>query len=274
VLADRAAGGDRRWLIAAGVLCELAVLTRSNAPALLLPLAIAVASAGERPLRARLGRAAALVGVAALVVAPWTLRNAVALDAFVPVTTEAGSALAGTYSDETRHDRDRPGTWKPPAHFRELRPVLDPVRRDEPAEQRALLERSLRYMADNPAYVAEVGSRNLWRLSGLEGRDWWHFSGRTLSLPGWPADVSGVAFLAFLALAAVGVFTAAARAAPRWLWLMAVLVLASVIFVVGETRFRAPVDAFVVLLAALAVARLVPVERPANAGAVARPIRP
>jgi hypothetical protein len=274
VLADRAAGGDRRWLIAAGVLCGLAVLTRSNAPALLLPLAIAVASAGERPLRARLGRAAALVGVAALVVAPWTLRNAVALDAFVPVTTEAGSALAGTYSDETRHDRDWPGAWKPPAHFRELRPVLDPVRRDEPAEQRALLERSLRYMADNPAYVAEVGGLNLWRLSGLEGRDWWHFSGRTLSLPGWTADVGGVAFLAFLALAAVGVFTAAARAAPRWLWLMAVLMLASVIFVVGETRFRAPVDAFVVLLAALAVARLVPVKRPANAGAVARPIRP
>jgi hypothetical protein len=273
-LADRAAGGDRRWLIAAGVLCGLAVLTRSNAPALLLPLAIAVASAGERPLRARLRRAAALVGVAALVVAPWTLRNAVALDAFVPVTTEAGSALAGTYSDETRHDRDWPGAWKPPAHFRELRPVLDPVRREEPAEQRALLERSLRYMADNPAYVAEVGGLNLWRLSGLEGRDWWHFSGRTLSLPGWTADVSGVAFLAFLALAAVGVFTAAARAAPRWLWLMAVLMLASVIFVVGETRFRAPVDAFVVLLAALAVARLVPVKRPANAGGVARPIRP
>jgi hypothetical protein len=116
-------------------------------------------------------------------------------------------------------------------------------------------------MADHPGYVAEVGGRNLWRLSGLEGRDWWQFSGRTLSLPGWTADVSGIAFLIFLALAVVGAFTTAARAAPRWLWLMPVLMLLSVIFVVGETRFRAPTDPFVVLLAALALAQVLPARR-------------
>src|SRR5215218_4315515 len=93
VLADRKAGGDRGWLVAAGLLCGFAVLTRSNAPALIIPLAIAVAATGDRPLRTRLARAAALAGIAALVVAPWTLRNAVALDGFAPVTTEAGSAL-------------------------------------------------------------------------------------------------------------------------------------------------------------------------------------
>lgn len=258
VLADRRAGGDRRWLAIAGVICGMAVLTRSNAPALIVPLAIAVAATGDRPLRARLGRAAALVGIAALVVAPWTLRNAVELDGFAPVTTEAGSALAGTYNDATRSDSRWPGAWRPPARLRELAPTLDPVRGDEPAEQRALTRRSLTYMADHPGYVAEVGGRNLWRLSGLEGRDWWQFSGRTLSLPGWTADVSGVAFLIFLALALAGAFTAAARAAPRWLWLMPVLMLLSVIFVVGETRFRAPTDPFVVLLAALALSQLVP----------------
>jgi hypothetical protein len=137
--------------------------------------------------------------------------------------------------------------------LRELRATLDPVRRDEPAEQRALSRRSLRYMADHPGYVAQVGAWNVWRLSGLEGSDWWHFSGRTLSLPGWTAEFSGIGFLAFLALAIAGAFTAAARAAPRWLWLMPVLMLLSVMFVVGETRFRAPIDPFVVLLAALAL---------------------
>ena len=186
-------------------------------------------------------------------VAPWTIRNAVELDGFAPVTTEAGSALAGTYNDVTRTDADWPGAWKPPAKFIELRPALDPVRGDEPAEQRALTRRSLTYMADHPGYVAAVGGRNVWRLSGLAGPDWWHFSGRTLSLPNWTADVSGVAFLVFLALAIAGAFTRAARAAPRWLWLMPVLMLLSVAFVVGETRFRAPIDPFVVLLAALAV---------------------
>ena len=63
-----------------------------------------------------------------------------------------------------------------------------------------------------------------------------------------------MAFIAFLALALAGAFTSAARTAPRWLWLMPVLMLASVIFVVGETRFRAPIDPFVVLLGAVAIA--------------------
>ena len=258
VLADRKRGGDRRLLIAAGVVCGLAVLTRSNAPALIGPLAIGVMLTGDRPWRARIGRAVALAGIAALVVAPWTIRNAVALDGFVPVTTEAGSALAGTYNEVTRNDPDWPGAWLPPANFAELRPVLDPVRGDEPREQRALIDRSLGYMADNPGYVAQVGGRNVWRLAGLAGPDWWHFSGRTFSLPGWTAEVSGYAFLAFLVLAVAGAFTRAARAAPWWLWLMPVLMLLSVMFVVGETRFRAPIDPFVVLLAALALARVLP----------------
>src|SRR3954468_24991689 len=71
VLADRRAGGAARWLIVAGMLCGLAVLTRSNAPALLIPLLLAVGATGEWPLRARIGRAAALAVIAALVVVPW-----------------------------------------------------------------------------------------------------------------------------------------------------------------------------------------------------------
>jgi len=278
-LADRRAGGDRRWLVAAGVLCGLVFLTRSNAPALMIPLLLAVAGTGERPRRGgasgrwsrsgpppgagagdgaesvttRIGRAAALAGIAALVVAPWTIRNAIELDGFAPVSTEAGSALAGTYNDRARNDPRRPGAWRPPARLRELRTTLDPVRRDEPAEQRALLRWSLRYMAEHPGYVASVGARNLWRLSGLAGSDWWQFSGRSLSLPRWTATFSAVGFLAYLVLAVAGAFTAAARSAPRWLWLVPGLMLLSVLFVVGETRLRAPIDPFVVLLAALAL---------------------
>lgn len=265
VLAYRAAGGSTRWLIAAGVLCGLATLTRSNAPALIVPLAIAVAmhGVGERPLRTRLGHAAALVAIAAVVVAPWTIRNAIELDGFAPVTTEAGSALAGTYNDATRTDPDWPGAWQPPGPLRELQATLAPVRGDEPAEQRALTRRSLGYMADHPGYVAAVGGRNLWRLTGLAGPDWWQFSGRTLSLPRWTAVVSGVGFLLVLALGIAGAFTSASRAAPRWFWLMPLLMLLSVVFIVGETRFRAPVDPFVVLLAALALAQVVRTGRSA-----------
>jgi hypothetical protein len=60
-----------------------------------------------------------------------------------------------------------------------------------------------------------------------------------------------VALVAFL-----GVFTLAARRAPRWLWITPVLMYLSVVFVNGETpRFRAPIDPFLILLAGCALAR-------------------
>ena len=262
LLASNAAGGDRRCLALAGVAAGLAVLTRSTAPVLLLPLAIGAASTGGAiPVRRRLARAAAFLGVAALVVAPWTVRNALAFEEFVPVSTVAGSSLAGTYSDTPRSDPRWPGAWKPPRTFPELKPLIRPVRRDEPESQRVLVRYARDYAVANPDYALTVAGRNAWRITGLEGRDWWRFSGRSHSLPAWTADAAGVAFLVFLLLAIAGAFTPAARGAPRWLWLLSALMFVSVVFVVGETRLRAPVDAFVVLLAALAVrAAVVPLS--------------
>ena len=254
MLADRTAGGSRRWLIAAGAICGLAALTRGQGLALVVPLMIAAATAGSgaRPRRTRIGRAALLAAMAAVVVAPWTIRNTVALDSFTPVTTQSGSALAGTYNDARRTDPRWPGAWRPPGRLAEVRAALEPERGDEPGQQRVLVRRSLEYMADHPGYVVEVGARNTWRLLGLSGPDWWRFSGRTLSLPNWTADVSGASFLVVLLLAVAGAFTRVARAAPLWVWLIPCLMLLSAVFVVGETRFRAPADPFVVLLAALA----------------------
>ena len=217
MLADRAAGGERRWLVSAGVLCGLAVLTRSNAPALILPLAIAVATTGAatRPLRARLGRAAALVGIAALVVAPWTIRNAIELDGFAPVTTEAGSALAGTYNDVTRTDPSGPARGCRPRGSSELRAALDPVRGDEPAEQRALMRRSLGYMADHPGYVAPsagaTSGASAARGPGLVALLGAHAVAAALD----GGRVSGVAFLVVLALAVGGRLHARRRARRR-----------------------------------------------------------
>ena len=69
------------------------------------------------------------------------------------------------------------------------------------------------------------------------------------------ADVGAYAFLAAGALALLGALTAAARRTPMWVWLVPLLLVASVLFVNTETpRFRVPVDPFVLMLAALAVA--------------------
>jgi 4-amino-4-deoxy-L-arabinose transferase-like glycosyltransferase len=262
-LAYRRSGGrDRRWLIAAGVACGLALLTRSNAPAFVLIVAVAVATAGERPLRARLGRAAALIAVAALVVAPWTLRNAAALHGFVPVSTEIGATLAGTYNDVARNDPVRPGVWRPTTHIAEVNRLTARVPPgDEARQEHVLLAHSLAYMAAHPGYVAEVAGGNALRILGLTGTSWWRWSSHTVSLPPWTADVSGPAFLLFLALAVAGALTGAARRAPRWLWAIPIVTLLSVVVIIGEARLRAPIDAFVVLLGSTAVARVVPARR-------------
>jgi hypothetical protein len=56
----------------------------------------------------------------------------------------------------------------------------------------------------------------------------------------------------FLLLGIAGIFARPARAAPLWLWAIPVLML-STVMVLATNRFRAPIDPFILLLAAVAV---------------------
>lgn len=90
-----------RWLGGGALLGALSLVRPEYlAVAVLLPLAWLVREA----LRGRLRRSATLAGVSllgtALVLAPWTIRNAIVLDRAVPVSTGGGKALfIGTYLD-------------------------------------------------------------------------------------------------------------------------------------------------------------------------------
>ena len=245
----------RRWLVAAGVLAGLATLTRTNGPFLLIPLMAAVWWQTPRLSARALAAPMGLLAVAAVTIAPWTVRNALAMDALIPVNAEAGSAVIGTYNDSARNDERRPGAWRLPRHVPEARALLD-ARLSEPARQRRLLGAGLRYMAEHPLYVLEVAGRNTLRLAGLTGREWWRFSGRTVGMTARAADASAYCFFAFAVLALAGALSGAARRAPAWFWVVPLLLLAGAVVIVGETRFRAPVDPFVVILTALGVARV------------------
>jgi hypothetical protein len=76
-----------------------------------------------------------------------------------------------------------------------------------------------------------------------------------LSLPRWAADVAAYAFYVLLTAALAGALAPAARRAPRWLWLAPLLLFAAVVFAGSEIRYRAPVEPFLALLAALAVTK-------------------
>jgi 4-amino-4-deoxy-L-arabinose transferase-like glycosyltransferase len=88
-----------RWLCGGALLGALALVRPEYlAVAFLLPLAWLV----RETLRGRLRHSAALAGVSllgtALVLAPWTIRNAIVLDRAVPISTGGGKALfIGTY---------------------------------------------------------------------------------------------------------------------------------------------------------------------------------
>jgi 4-amino-4-deoxy-L-arabinose transferase-like glycosyltransferase len=82
-----------RLLGAAGALAGISTLARPQTLFLMPLLAVAVAWRWGAPARAALRAAAVLVAGAVLVVMPWTIRNAVKLHAFVPVSDYGGVNL-------------------------------------------------------------------------------------------------------------------------------------------------------------------------------------
>ncbi len=81
--------GSRKAAVAAGLLFGVAILTRETL-LYLLPVAVLwLASTKPR----RFGLAAIVAGSAFLIVAPWTVRNWIQFDAFIPVSTGGGLNL-------------------------------------------------------------------------------------------------------------------------------------------------------------------------------------
>jgi 4-amino-4-deoxy-L-arabinose transferase-like glycosyltransferase len=104
-------GARRDWvpLVALGALTGLSLLTRGQG-AVLVPVAALfwLGRFGWRPA----ARATAISIVAAVaVITPWTVRNAIELDAFVPISTNSGAALRAGHAPDatgtTHWPRDR-----------------------------------------------------------------------------------------------------------------------------------------------------------------------
>ena len=248
----------------AGLLGGLAVLTRANGAILLLPLAFAV-------WRGSVGPPAVLVAVALLTVTPWTIRNERELGAFVPVTTQLGWALAGTYNDEAQQDTVNPASWRAVRRIDEYRPInrLYPTT-PEAEMERLLREAGLDYIRAHPRYVADVAYWNTRRLLDLASRDWSRHTASTISVPpGW-ADAGVLCFWLFAVLALAGALIARPRA-PLFVWAVPLLMYLSIVLLAAETpRYRAPLDPFVILLAAALVARTRARPRAAVPARVAR----
>jgi 4-amino-4-deoxy-L-arabinose transferase-like glycosyltransferase len=245
------------FALLAGLLAGLAVLTRANGLILLVPLVLAVWAAPRRSWRSA-GPPAVLVAVALATVAPWTIRNAVELHAFVPVSTQLGWALAGTYNNEARNDNINPGSWRSLRRVPEYKPLVA----NFPTVPEIVMERHLNragrdFIDRHPGYLATVAYWNTRRLLDLASLRWSRHTASTISVgPGW-ADAGVLTFWIFATLALLGATHRAARRVPGFVWLLPLAMYLSVVFLAAETpRYRAPLDPFIVLLAAIAVTRL------------------
>jgi 4-amino-4-deoxy-L-arabinose transferase-like glycosyltransferase len=244
-----------RWALLAGLVGGLAVLTRANGLVLLLPLAVGVWTVRPRWSWRALAPPALLVAIALATVAPWTVRNAVELHSFVPVSTQLGSALAGTYNDDARLDRENPASWRSLRRIDELRSIYGQVGTIPEAElEKQLRHESLEYVRDHPGYVATVAFWTTRRMLELGGLDWARHTYGTVSVDSGWANAGVICFWVIALLAVAGAFTVRARRTPLFVWAVPLLMYLSVVFLVVETpRYRSPIDPFVILLAALAV---------------------
>ena len=242
------------FALLAGFLAGLAVLTRANGLILLVPLVLAVWAAPRRSWRSA-GPPAVLVAVALATVAPWTIRNADELHAFVPVSTQLGWALAGTYNTEARDDQVNPGSWRSLRRVPEYKPLVA----NFPTVPEIVMERRLNhagreFIRRHPGYLATVAYWNTRRLLDVASWQWSRHTASTISVdPGW-ADAGVISFWIIAALAIVGATRRAARRVPWFVWLLPLAMYLSVVFLAAETpRYRAAIDPFIVLLAAIAV---------------------
>jgi len=91
-------GGRWRWLLPGALFGALALVRPEYLGIAVLVAAVIAVRELRDDWRASLLRAAVFLLAAFAVIAPWTVRNAVALDRFVPISTGGGQVLfAGTY---------------------------------------------------------------------------------------------------------------------------------------------------------------------------------
>lgn len=256
--------GRWRWVVAAGALTGTMALCRSNAFVVIIALAVGVATVGRRLRPGGLKAGSVLVLSAAAVISPWTIRNAVVLHAFIPVSDELGGTLAGTYNPVSGHDPNGPGFWRLLDQIPEYQSQTRALGAgpEYPFQER-LLHLALQYAEHHPVYSAEVAVWNTARLAGVN----------RLSLSQFTASVAGITspavadagvfdFWLVGALALLSLLNRTVRdRIPGFMWLVAALLFLSIVFVNSEApRIRLPLDPFVLLLAGAAIASLTSVR--------------
>ncbi len=242
-------------LVAFGLLLGLAALTRPPGLVLLVALWVAawLGGAGWR-------RGLAQAGIAALaalvVIAPWTIRNAVEMHTLVAISTNLGDNLC------LGNNPDANGYFTPTGHC--AGPRARTAQREEILRNRANVKEALTYATHHPGReVVLVGLRARYLMVGdhdaVNGVE--YYSGRPFLDHGVRRAMmtgSDVWYYAMLALGLLGLRALPLRRDPRAMMLvLSVLVLLlSALPFIGDPRYHVPAMPLVAISAACALVDL------------------
>jgi len=254
-----------------GVVIGLSALTRAEglllSVLLIVPLAWGVKAL---PPRRRVMLAVVGVGTAALVVVPWTIRNAVKLDAFVPVSNNVATAVDGANCDLV-YSGDQLGLWRETfstvGDEARKRPQaeacfegFDIERRDFDEAEVAADHRDdgLEYAREHTGRLPIVTTARWLRTWGLfrpsQQIEFESFEGR----PEHWQRIGTQMYWVLLPLAAAGAVIVARRRRAR-LWPLlstGVLVSFTTVATYGQQRFRIAAEPALVVLAAVTIVTL------------------
>jgi 4-amino-4-deoxy-L-arabinose transferase-like glycosyltransferase len=264
---------DRRWTpVALGVALGLAALTRGEG--LLMPIIPLAVWWGAYGRRAWATRVAVLLAAMVLTIAPWTIRNAIVMDGFVPVgNNPSGTLWSG-------HNPKANGWIVNPAKL----PSVSGSGAKETLRANELRRQAIRWARHNPVKELGLIPRRLIMLNQGSGGSiggWlnagprWQWQLGTSSIVVFTvlADSFGY-FLLFVTLASAALIGVRRlwRAHPGMRGVLAYLALCLVNYGViyyGQWRYRIPMEPFMILVAAPLLVRVWD-ARPALADALAR----
>ncbi|MFL5866233.1 MAG: ArnT family glycosyltransferase [Thermoleophilaceae bacterium] len=242
----------RLWgwlLLGAGI--GAITLTRGEG-LLLIPVVIAVWWPGL-PRKALLARAAAVVAAALLVLAPWTIRNAIVMDAFIPLATNSSTTLWSGHNPTANGGQSYAG--------HELTKQIT-GKQPEVEEARILRKAAFKFMRTHPKRELELIPLKLLNLN--RGDSWameWVNAGKPGRRPfgkelGTPvrvvADVGYYGLLA-LTLAALVLFWRALWRRPITRGVLTLFAGSLVMYgfvYYGNYRYRVPLEPLMMLVAA------------------------
>lgn len=255
----------RLWIIN-GILLALLALSRPNA--LLVPLLILIWTlvlVWRRSLpRASLGKVLLTLVIASGLIAPWTIRNYLVAQSFIPVATGDGTVLLGAYNDQVFTSSSTLGSWLNPE---QIYPQL--LQQFPPATCNALCEVQRENVMRNDALQWIHTHLSLVpRLLLYHVLHFWKPDSHEADLPMYrfPDQLSSQVLrllaqtfpLPIFLLAAAGLVITLKQRWQDLLFPYAILLatqLEALIFY-GSSRFRSPIEPLLILFAASALGKL------------------